>query len=72
MLPLQGQQGFFYMHHPIHRIVHTTAFVTSHGALVGTRNSSTEDRSDNPSHHELHLTPPAACEADASTTGPRL
>ena len=28
------------MHHPINRIAHTTAFVTSRGALAGTRNSS--------------------------------
>ena len=28
------------MHHPTDRITHTTAFITSHGALAGTRNSS--------------------------------
>ena len=28
------------MHHPTDRITHTTAFVTSRGALAGTRNSS--------------------------------
>ena len=28
------------MHHPTDRITHTTAFVTSRGALAGTRNRS--------------------------------
>ena len=29
--PFDHQQGFFYMHHPTDRIVHTTAFVTPAG-----------------------------------------
>ena len=32
-----SKQGFFYMHHPTDRIVHTMA---NHGALAGMRKSS--------------------------------
>ena len=46
-LPLHGllfpinSNGSFYMHHPIDRIAHMTAFYyTSRGTLAGTRNSS--------------------------------
>ena len=42
------------------RITHTTAFVTSRGALAGTRNSSMGPHhggSDNPSHHDRTLLP---------------
>ena len=33
-----GYSYRFYMHHRTDRITHTTAFVTSRGALAGTRN----------------------------------
>ena len=32
-----SQQGFFYMHHPTDRIMHTKARYTSREALAGTR-----------------------------------
>ena len=55
------QQGFFYMHHPTDRIVHTTSFFphTPVWSTCGTRNSSSvstmRDRSDDPLHQERKL-----------------
>ena len=54
------QQGFFYMHHPTDRIVHTTSFSPTHqsGALVEreiAQVSTMRDRSDDPLHHERKL-----------------
>ena len=49
------------MYHPTGRIAHTTAFVTTvveHWLERKIANGPTmRDRSDNPSHHELHLAP---------------
>ena len=52
------------MHHPTDRIAHTTAFVTpvmEHWLERETAQwvHSMKDRSDDPSHHELHLAPPS-------------
>ena len=53
---------FFYMHHPIDRIVHTTASVTPVVEHWLEREIAQwvhpmKDRSDNPSHHEQTLLP---------------
>ena len=50
------------MHHPTDRITHTTAFVTpvvEHWLEqeIAQWVHPMEDRSDDPSHHELHLAP---------------
>ena len=55
------QQRFFYMHHPTDRIAHTTAFVTPVVEHWLEREIAQwvhpmKDRSDDPSHHELHKT----------------
>ena len=56
------QQGFFYMHHPADRIIHTTAFVTPVVEHWLEREIAQwvhpmKDRSDDPSHHERTLLP---------------
>ena len=56
------QQGFFYMHHPIDMIIHTTAFVTPVVEHWLEREIAQwvhpmKDRSDDPSHHEWTLLP---------------
>ena len=56
-LPPHRQQGFFYMHHPTDRIIHTTAFVTpvvEHWLVreIAQWVHPMNDRSDDPSHHE--------------------
>ena len=57
MLLPHGQQGFFYMQDNTY---HSLCY-TSHGAMAGMRNSLNgsimRDRSNDPSHRELHLTP---------------
>ena len=56
------QQGFFYMHHPIDKVIHTTAIVTpvvEHWLEreIAQWVHSMKDRSDDPSHHERTLFP---------------
>ena len=66
MSPLHGllffvkQQGFFYKHHPTHKIAHTTASVTPFKWSTGLNEkwsigSTMKDRSYNSSHRELML-----------------
>ena len=61
LLPLRGEQGFLYMHHPTYRRIYTTAFVTpvvEHGLEREIANRLTmKDRSDDTSHHEQTLLP---------------
>ena len=54
-----GQQGFFYRHHPTDRITHTTAFITPvvEHWLEREIAHTMEDRSDDPTHHERTLLP---------------
>ena len=62
LLFLINSKGFFYMHHPTDRIVHTTAFVTPVVKRWLEREIAQwvhpmKDRSDDPSHHERTLLP---------------
>ena len=57
-----NSKGFFYMHNPIDRIAHTTAFVTPVVEHWLEREIAQwvhlmKDRSDDPSHHERTLLP---------------
>ena len=57
-----NSKGSFLKHHPTDRIVHTTAFVTPVVKHWLEREIAQwvhpmKDRSDDPSHHELHLAP---------------
>ena len=57
-----SSKGFFYMHHPTERIIHTTVFVTPVVEHWLEREIAQwvhpmKDRSDDPSHHERTLLP---------------